>query len=531
MPTPDELINFPLRTMRFGIFHDRATRTKAEKLSHLASRFANVSVRSEAGPYYENLYDAVFYIVGAGQPLPELVPSQLATEAIFVLADLRDNPSNLNSEFFYIDVGRWKFDRSPADDTVLAQALAYGKFAPREKGRIWRYDAPFTGELVKPPKIRFGAFITFLATPLDLLELSVRTYRALSDSGFKYVGDVAKSTEAQLLRTPNFGRKSLNEIREILAPDGLWVGMDIPYWPPSDLDLYAQRARVKLLLNQIEQQDLGTKFETGEEILEVKLDENPSDDEAAEEPITQQLHKEAVRKLKAFVDLARRLDNLAGWSGILALTDRFIELIDRPTSEVPEVIGLVYSHALEMGSFLEQNNEIRIGKNTYAEELPPEFRRPLEDFVRTSAPWVRRFPSARILDDETGQFLSQLALLKPAEATVKIALQSKIIDGETAMLVNSLLEAAPRGEHVGGKAGTRGVLSARNLAICAVSLLSAASAVAISAVASDVAAKSVLVQRAGSFLISAEKPILELVGDLPSDIKFAFESFIKDFPK
>jgi DNA-directed RNA polymerase subunit alpha len=63
------------------------------------------------------------------------------------------------------------------------------------------------------------------------LELSVRSINCLSYNNIDYVGDLVKCSEAQLLRTPNFGRKSLNEVKEVLKNLGLELGMDV-VWPP-----------------------------------------------------------------------------------------------------------------------------------------------------------------------------------------------------------------------------------------------------------------------------------------------------------
>src|SRR5438552_2724056 len=56
-----------------------------------------------------------------------------------------------------------------------------------------------------------------------------------------YIGDLVQKTEAEMLRTPNFGRKSLNEIKEVLANMGLHLGMEIPAWPPENIEELAKR--------------------------------------------------------------------------------------------------------------------------------------------------------------------------------------------------------------------------------------------------------------------------------------------------
>src|SRR3546814_9423980 len=68
----------------------------------------------------------------------------------------------------------------------------------------------------------------YLLKKVDELELSVRSANCLKNDNIIYIGDLVQKTEAEMLRTPNFGRKSLNEIKEVLSSMGLRLGMDIP---------------------------------------------------------------------------------------------------------------------------------------------------------------------------------------------------------------------------------------------------------------------------------------------------------------
>ena len=70
---------------------------------------------------------------------------------------------------------------------------------------------------------------------VEELELSVRSANCLKNAEIRYIGDLVQRTEADMLKTKNFGRKSLNEIKEILVDMGLGLGMKIPNWPPDDL--------------------------------------------------------------------------------------------------------------------------------------------------------------------------------------------------------------------------------------------------------------------------------------------------------
>jgi DNA-directed RNA polymerase subunit alpha len=85
------------------------------------------------------------------------------------------------------------------------------------------------------------AFNPALLKKVDELELSVRSANCLKNDNIVYIGDLIQKTEAEMLRTPNFGRKSLNEIKEVLAQMGLHLGMEVPNWPPENIDELAKR--------------------------------------------------------------------------------------------------------------------------------------------------------------------------------------------------------------------------------------------------------------------------------------------------
>ena len=80
-----------------------------------------------------------------------------------------------------------------------------------------------------------------LLRKVDELELSVRSANCLKNDNIVYIGDLVQKSEAEMLRTPNFGRKSLNEIKEVLSQMGLHLGMDISNWPPDNIEELARR--------------------------------------------------------------------------------------------------------------------------------------------------------------------------------------------------------------------------------------------------------------------------------------------------
>ena len=109
---------------------------------------------------------------------------------------------------------------------ILVEQLAV--FAQLEGNELAAFDspAPRSAQQVDPILLR----------PVDELELTVRSANCLKAENIFYIGDLIQRTENELLKTPNLGRKSLNEIKEVLASRGLTLGMRLENWPPAGLD-------------------------------------------------------------------------------------------------------------------------------------------------------------------------------------------------------------------------------------------------------------------------------------------------------
>ena len=90
-------------------------------------------------------------------------------------------------------------------------------------------------EVVKEVPSSEPEFNKNLLKRVEELELSVRSMNCLKNDNIIYIGDLVQKTEPEMLRTPNFGRKSLNEIKEVLNTMSLYLGMEIPNWPPDNI--------------------------------------------------------------------------------------------------------------------------------------------------------------------------------------------------------------------------------------------------------------------------------------------------------
>ena len=95
------------------------------------------------------------------------------------------------------------------------------------------FDEP--KEVVVQPTSSEPEFNKNLLRRVDELELSVRSMNCLKNDNIIYIGDLVQKTEGEMLRTPNFGRKSLNEIKEVLSGMSLYLGIEIPNWPPENI--------------------------------------------------------------------------------------------------------------------------------------------------------------------------------------------------------------------------------------------------------------------------------------------------------
>jgi len=113
-----------------------------------------------------------------------------------------------------------------ASAKILVEQLAV--FAQLEGSELAAFDAP--------PASRPQQFDPILLRPVDELELTVRSANCLKAENIYYIGDLIQRTETELLKTPNLGRKSLNEIKEVLASRGLTLGARLENWPPQNLD-------------------------------------------------------------------------------------------------------------------------------------------------------------------------------------------------------------------------------------------------------------------------------------------------------
>lgn len=122
----------------------------------------------------------------------------------------------------------------PEDSIALASRVLQEQLRP-----LINFDDPV--EAQKNETENTLPFPSALLRKVSELELSVRAANCLKNDNIVYIGDLVQRSEAEMLKTPNFGRKSLNEIKQVLVTMGLGLGMDVPDWPPEDIENLSKR--------------------------------------------------------------------------------------------------------------------------------------------------------------------------------------------------------------------------------------------------------------------------------------------------
>ncbi len=273
----------------------------AVQIDGVLHEFSSIAgVREDVTDIVLNIKDIAIFMEGEGpkrMTLRKEGPGQVTAGDIEVTGDVRilnpdlvlctlDDGASIRMEFT-VDIGNGYVpaDRNRPDDAPIGMIPVDSLYSPVKKvsykventreGQILDYDKlslnlETNGSVSPEDAVAFAArilqdqlsiFINFeeptrevvedhvpdlafnpaLLKKVDELELSVRSANCLKNDNIVYIGDLIQKTEAEMLRTPNFGRKSLNEIKEVLAQMGLHLGMEVTSWPPENIEDLAKR--------------------------------------------------------------------------------------------------------------------------------------------------------------------------------------------------------------------------------------------------------------------------------------------------
>ena len=152
---------------------------------------------------------------------------------------IRDDEGNLLTAEDYIELGsnhRGKYKNIETNGSVVPEdSVAFAARIIDEQLKMFiNFEEPV--DEVSAPAVEEPTLNVNLLRKVEELELSVRSANCLKNDEIIYIGDLVQKTESEMLRTPNFGRKSLNEIKEILTTMNLELGMKIEGWPPENID-------------------------------------------------------------------------------------------------------------------------------------------------------------------------------------------------------------------------------------------------------------------------------------------------------
>ena len=133
-----------------------------------------------------------------------------------------------------LDYDKLTMDVETNGSVSAEDAIAYSARIFQDQLNMFiNFDEPPV--ITVPEKSTEPEFNKNLLRKVEELELSVRSMNCLKNDNIIYIGDLVQKSEGEMLRTPNFGRKSLNEIKEVLTGMSLYLGMEIPNWPPDNI--------------------------------------------------------------------------------------------------------------------------------------------------------------------------------------------------------------------------------------------------------------------------------------------------------
>lgn len=294
---------------------------------------------------------------------------------------------------------------------------------------------------------------------------------------------------------------------------------------PAEVNADIKAWIVEALLKAAQQMSLGSLWlENKQDQISPDFSEHIDDIAIAAESTSCQLHSGIIRRLNEFDQVAQEIEEILGWGGFVASFERFKKAIDCETSDIPAKLGEVYETTIDFAKFIEQDNWIRSNGGGNISPLDPVRRRQFESIIELTAPWIRRFPTARQLDDDLGAFLGNLPDKMLSSQLAQAAGDAELISKDDRELLQSLLSAFEANGPLYEKAVTRGTHNVQTLTYKAAAVVIAFYS---GAIASDFSTKSVLVSRAGEYLVTGEELILKHLESVPADIRQAVLSAIE----
>ncbi len=278
--------------------------------------------------------------------------------------------------------------------------------------------------------------------------------------------------------------------------------------------------RRSLSLASAQQQSIGNKWAARENHLHITQEVFADDIEAANDPTTRKAHASLIRKAEDFSAAARKFEDHYGWSGFTADFDRLKAGLCCQSDALAENAWEIYDTTLTIASYLQQDNDNRRGAVFSNAALSAEHRRQFTDFVRSLAPFVRRFPTVAKEDENAANFLQRISV-ELSRSLLDSAHCGGVITDKDRDLMAALLAAMERNGLPAEKAGIRAHFSIRNLAFVAAMFVA-------STVAQGTAQKMVLYDKVTDWLAERGDEVTEIVADAPADIRATIEAILED---
>ncbi|MEM7663873.1 MAG: hypothetical protein AAF292_16640, partial [Pseudomonadota bacterium] len=204
--------------------------------------------------------------------------------------------------------------------------------------------------------------------------------------------------------------------------------------------------------------------------------------------------------------------------------DKLCNLLDLDTVTLAKKIVPLWGTLCEIGGFLEQDDDLRLGK-AVGMEIEASARRKLMTLIRTAGPLARRFPTGALLDEESAAYLAPAKRYGAALQIAEVASSSRLLTEDDIQTLKSFVAAIDRGDVQIGKRRTFFTRSGRNLVIGAMGVIGSFYLGA----ASDLAAEDlVIAEKAANALVAAESAVLELLSDAPPDIRLAAKNILEN---
>lgn len=257
--------------------------------------------------------------------------------------------------------------------------------------------------------------------------------------------------------------------------------------------------------------------------LDIQTSGTVEDIAATLDPTTRQLHEPNRQKARELIEMLNKAGNSLDpcWDRFVQAARQLVDRIDRPLEEIPAQIIAVWEVSVRFASFLVQDKDLRVAQSTDPAPLPDEVHHAFDNLVVSLAPWVRHFPAARRLDDESGAFLTRPELFAPSIRVARRAIQDDLLTPESERLMGAAIETAEGYDPAqGGKAG-------RFLTQTARALITRATSYAAGFRAGVVGTNPPLLRRVGAFLSGLDRTdAVNLTADMPRDIQHGIERML-----